>query len=44
MDAGEHVVSWNGRDDAGRSVPTGTYFAQLGIGSQRRVEKVSRIR
>jgi len=27
--AGEHLVGWNGRDDAGRSVASGLYFARL---------------
>jgi flagellar hook assembly protein FlgD len=27
--AGEHTVRWDGRDQRGRSVPTGTYFARL---------------
>ena len=27
--AGGHVVSWDGRDDAGRQVPSGIYFVRL---------------
>jgi outer membrane protein assembly factor BamB len=35
MTAGEHALSWNGRDDAGRAVASGVYFArcQRGAGS-----------
>ena len=29
---GEYTVSWNGRDDRGRIVPSGTYFYQLDTG------------
>lgn len=29
LPAGEHRVSWNGRDNAGRSVASGVYFLQL---------------
>lgn len=28
---GEHVVTWNGRDDAGRQVASGIYFARLSV-------------
>ncbi len=31
--AGEHVVTWNGRDDRGREVASGIYFARLSVGS-----------
>ncbi|HXX65023.1 MAG TPA: FlgD immunoglobulin-like domain containing protein, partial [Bacteroidota bacterium] len=27
--AGEHVVTWNGRDQAGRAVSSGVYFYRL---------------
>jgi flagellar hook assembly protein FlgD len=27
--AGEHTVVWEGRDDRGQSVPSGTYFYRL---------------
>jgi hypothetical protein len=30
--AGEHRVEWDGRDDAGRQVPSGTYVARLETG------------
>ncbi len=35
--AGERALTWDGRDDAGREVPTGAYFVELRIegGSSR---------
>lgn len=32
LDSGEHAVNWNGRDDSGRSLPAGVYFARLKTG------------
>ncbi len=32
-EAGRHAVSWDGRDDAGRAVATGTYFAKIDAGA-----------
>jgi hypothetical protein len=31
LTAGEHVVRWNGRDDAGGIVPAGIYFLRLDV-------------
>ena len=33
LPAGEHVASWDGRDDAGRRGATGVYFARLRAGA-----------
>ena len=33
--AGEWAVRWNGRDDAGREIPSGVYFARLVSGERR---------
>ena len=29
FDAGTHSLTWSGRDEAGRSMPSGTYVARL---------------
>ncbi len=34
--AGEHSVSWSGRDAAGRRAPAGVYFARLEVGKVER--------
>jgi flagellar hook assembly protein FlgD len=36
--SGRHQVIWDGQDDQGRAVPTGTYFCRLSTaqGSQTR--------
>ncbi|MBR9976436.1 MAG: VCBS repeat-containing protein [Bacteroidetes bacterium] len=34
QDAGDHVVSWNGRDDAGLPVASGTYRSVLTLGDR----------
>jgi hypothetical protein len=39
-DAGDHVISWNGQDDAGREVPSGTYFARLHAGEYGATRKL----
>jgi flagellar hook assembly protein FlgD len=31
MPAGDHQVSWDGRDDQGRKLPNGTYFLRMAI-------------
>ena len=42
--AGAHSVTWLGRDDAGRSVATGTYFYQLRAGDFRQVRKLTLVK
>ena len=38
---GAHRVPWNGRDDEGRELPSGVYFARLDAGDLRSVEKLT---
>ncbi len=44
MDAGRHVLQWDGRNAAGEPVGTGAYLVQLRAGSQRAVGKVMLIK
>ena len=39
--AGDHTVAWNGRDDAGRPVTSGIYFARIGAASEVRTQKMT---
>jgi hypothetical protein len=39
-DAGAHVLSWSGRDDAGRRVASGVYFVRLRADGQTRMASV----
>jgi hypothetical protein len=42
--AGEHAVTWYGRDETGRRVATGTYFYQLRAGDFREVRKLTLVK
>ena len=44
MDAGRHVLHWDGRNAAGESVGNGAYLVQLRAGSQQAVGKVMLIK
>ena len=44
MDAGRHVLHWDGRNAAGKPVGNGAYLVQLRAGSQRAVGKVMLIK
>jgi len=37
--AGEHSVTWNGKDESGQSVSSGVYFCMLKIGSGKKITK-----
>jgi len=41
---GQHQTVWNGCDDQGRSVSSGTYFARARIGNEHQVLKLSLIK
>lgn len=40
LDAGEHVLLWDGRDGHGREAPPGVYFAGFSAGEQRSGRRV----
>ncbi len=42
--AGRHVANWDGRDDAGRRVTSGVYFAKMEAGSFTQVQKVTALK
>jgi hypothetical protein len=42
--AGYHSVEWNGRDETGRAVPAGVYFARLQTGGRSLTQRLLRIR
>ena len=42
--AGEHVVVWDGRDEAGRAVPSGVYLVRLHLGDELRTRKLELLR
>jgi hypothetical protein len=41
---GHHAATWDGRDNAGGVVPSGTYFAQLASSASNSVKKLIRLR
>jgi len=41
---GPHRIDWNGRDDQGRSVPTGVYFYRLDAGSFTETRRMTLIK
>lgn len=40
LGAGEHEVTWSGRDEAGHPVPAGVYFVRYSAGSANQAERV----
>jgi hypothetical protein len=42
--AGQHTVDWNGRDDAGRRQPTGTYLLKIADGERQHTAKLLLVR
>jgi hypothetical protein len=44
LSAGHHEVRWNGRDDNGRSVASGTYFARLTVDGVSTVKSMALVR
>ena len=44
FDAGTHSLLWSGRDEAGRSMPSGTYLVRLETESAVRAQKLMLLR
>ncbi len=44
IDAGPHLISWDGRDQLGAPVPAGTYYVRLATGDTREVRTVTVVR
>jgi hypothetical protein len=44
LHAGRHAVSWDGKDDAGRAVGSGVYFARVTTNREFRTEKMLLLR
>lgn len=44
LPAGRRQVTWDGRDDAGRSAPSGTYILRMEAGEVRQSRKLSLVR
>ena len=44
MDRGEHSITWDGKEDAGKSVPSGLYFISSKTGSHIETRKISLVR
>ncbi len=45
LGVGEHQARWNGRDDAGKDVSSGVYFARVsGAGAASAMEKIVLVR
>jgi hypothetical protein len=42
--AGQHVVAWDGRDDQGRMIPSGTYFCRLDSRGRLLTQKITIMR
>jgi PKD repeat protein len=44
FEAGEHARTWNGRDQAGRTLPAGAYFCRLDAGSFHQTRRLMLVR
>lgn len=40
MPKGDHMLSWDGRDEQGRELPAGIYFCRITAGREQRVQKI----
>ena len=44
LPAGQHAVDWEGRDEAGRALPSGVYFARFAAGGFTAEQKLVLLR
>ncbi len=44
LEAGDHSVTWNGQDQAGREVSSGTYFARMTVNDKTQVSPLTLVR
>ena len=44
MDRGTHSITWNGKEDAGKSVPSGRYLISFKTSSHTETRKISLVR
>ena len=44
MEAGKHVVTWEGRDATGRPLPSGVYLARIFTGEESEAVKMTLVR
>ncbi|MBN2561176.1 MAG: T9SS type A sorting domain-containing protein [Phycisphaerae bacterium] len=44
LDAGQHSLSWDGRDNAGRPMPSGVYLCRFEVGSHAETRKMTLVR
>ena len=42
--AGDHAVTWQGRDTAGRDAPSGVYFIRVDVGGRIETRKAMLLR
>ena len=44
MDRGTHSITWDGKEDAGKSVPSGLYFISFKTNSHTETRKISLVK
>jgi NAD-dependent dihydropyrimidine dehydrogenase PreA subunit len=44
LQPGQNELNWDGNDNIGKSIPSGTYFIKLIAGSESRISKITKVR